>query len=166
MPCSVLPARWHNSSSSARSFGSGWNQPSGVTTSNPAPRIRRSRVGHQRAVDHRVGIEGEEGVGVTGGGAADAAGCPLDHFDGHGRVFSRAVESVLAQRPGRCCTRARGWKRSRRCSDPPIASRSAAVQRAIRLLRAPGLTDSYSAAFTEWSDDPGNTAWAAAAADA
>ena len=32
-----------------------------------------------------------------------------------------------------------------------FASRSAAVQRAIRLLRASELTDSYAAAFAEWS---------------
>jgi len=46
-----------------------------------------------------------------------------------------------------------------------IPSRSAAVQRAIRLLRASELTDSYAAAFTEWSDDPDDAAWDATAAD-
>ena len=46
-----------------------------------------------------------------------------------------------------------------------IASRSAAVQRAIRLLRASELTNAYAAAFTEWTDEPGNAAWDAASAD-
>jgi len=40
-----------------------------------------------------------------------------------------------------------------------IESRSAAVQRAIRLLRASELSDAYAAAFTEWADDPTNEAW-------
>ncbi len=43
-----------------------------------------------------------------------------------------------------------------------VTSRSAAVQRAIRLLRASELTDSYAAAFSEWSDDE---AWDTAIAD-
>ena len=47
-----------------------------------------------------------------------------------------------------------------------VASRSAVLQRAIRLLRASELTDSYAAAFTEWSGDPDNVAWDAATADA
>lgn len=47
-----------------------------------------------------------------------------------------------------------------------VASRSAALQRAIRLLRASELTDSYAAAFTEWSDDADRTAWDATTADA
>lgn len=47
-----------------------------------------------------------------------------------------------------------------------VASRSAALQRAIRLLRASELTDSYAAAFTEWSDDADHTAWDTATADA
>lgn len=47
-----------------------------------------------------------------------------------------------------------------------VASRSAAVQRAIRLLRASELTDSYAAAFTEWANDPGNAAWDTTIADA
>lgn len=38
-------------------------------------------------------------------------------------------------------------------------SRSAALQRAIRLLRASELGESYAAAFAEWSDDPDNNAW-------
>ena len=47
-----------------------------------------------------------------------------------------------------------------------VASRSAAVQRPIRLLRASDLTDSYAAAFTEWSDDPDGDAWDVTTADA
>ncbi len=47
-----------------------------------------------------------------------------------------------------------------------VASRSAALQRAIRLLRASELSESYAAAFTEWADDPDNTAWDTATADA
>ena len=46
-----------------------------------------------------------------------------------------------------------------------IASRSAALHRAIRLLRASELGDAYAAAFTEWTDDSGNDAWDNAAAD-
>ncbi len=46
-----------------------------------------------------------------------------------------------------------------------IASRSAALHRAIRLLRASELTDAYSAAFTEWSDDPANDVWDNVASD-
>lgn len=47
-----------------------------------------------------------------------------------------------------------------------VASRSAALHRAIRLLRASELTDAYAAAFSEWADDPSNNAWDAATADA
>ena len=47
-----------------------------------------------------------------------------------------------------------------------VASRSAALHRAIRLLRASELTDAYAAAFVEWADDPSNDAWDAATADA
>ncbi len=47
-----------------------------------------------------------------------------------------------------------------------VASRSAALQRAIRLLRASELSDSYAVAFTEWADDPDNTAWETATGDA
>jgi Arc/MetJ-type ribon-helix-helix transcriptional regulator len=47
-----------------------------------------------------------------------------------------------------------------------IASRSAALQRAIRLLRASELTDAYAAAFAEWSDDPDSAAWDTATPDA
>lgn len=46
-----------------------------------------------------------------------------------------------------------------------VASRSAAMQHAIRLLRASELTDSYAAAFTEWHDDEANDVWHSAAAD-
>ena len=46
-----------------------------------------------------------------------------------------------------------------------VASRSAALQRAIRLLRASELTDAYAAAFAEWADDPANDAWDVAQAD-
>ena len=45
-----------------------------------------------------------------------------------------------------------------------IGSRSAALHRAIRLLRASELTDAYAAAFTEWADDD-NDAWDAATVD-
>lgn len=47
-----------------------------------------------------------------------------------------------------------------------VSSRSAAIQRAIRLLRASELTDSYAAAFSEWSDDPDGDAWDTTTADA
>lgn len=46
-----------------------------------------------------------------------------------------------------------------------ISSRSAALRRAIRLLRASELTDAYAAAFTEWTDDATNDAWDATVAD-
>ena len=46
-----------------------------------------------------------------------------------------------------------------------VPSRSAALQRAIRLLRASELTDAYAAAFVEWADDPSNDAWDVATAD-
>ena len=46
-----------------------------------------------------------------------------------------------------------------------MASRSAALQRAIRLLRADELSRHYAAAFTEWTDFPDNSAWDATAAD-
>ena len=47
-----------------------------------------------------------------------------------------------------------------------VPSRSAALQRAIRLLRASELTDAYAAAFAEWSEDPANEAWDTTSADA
>ena len=40
-----------------------------------------------------------------------------------------------------------------------IESRSAAIHRAIRLLRASELGDAYAAAFREWEDDAANDAW-------
>lgn len=40
-----------------------------------------------------------------------------------------------------------------------IASRSAALHRAIRLLRASELGAAYAAAFDEWADDAANDAW-------
>jgi len=46
-----------------------------------------------------------------------------------------------------------------------IASRSATLHRAIRLLRASELTDAYAAAFAEWANDPTNDAWNNAVAD-
>ncbi|MCP3934863.1 MAG: ribbon-helix-helix protein, CopG family [Actinomycetia bacterium] len=46
-----------------------------------------------------------------------------------------------------------------------VASRSAALHRAIRLLRASELSQDYAAAFTEWTDDPANDAWDNAVAD-
>ncbi len=46
-----------------------------------------------------------------------------------------------------------------------IESRSAALHRAIRLLRASELGDAYAAAFTEWSDDSNNDVWDNAVAD-
>lgn len=46
-----------------------------------------------------------------------------------------------------------------------IESRSAALHRAIRLLRASELGDAYAAAFTEWADDSANDAWDTTVAD-
>ena len=46
-----------------------------------------------------------------------------------------------------------------------IASRSAALQRAIRLLRANELSRHYAAAFAEWTSDAENSSWEAAIAD-
>ncbi len=47
-----------------------------------------------------------------------------------------------------------------------IESRSAAVQRAIRLLRASELGDAYAAAFAEWADDTAaSDAWDSAVVD-
>lgn len=47
-----------------------------------------------------------------------------------------------------------------------VASRSATLQRAIRLLRASELSEDYAAAFSEWADDPANDAWDNVVADA
>ena len=46
-----------------------------------------------------------------------------------------------------------------------VASRSAVLQRAIRLLRASELSEDFAAAFSEWVDDPANEAWDNAVAD-
>ena len=46
-----------------------------------------------------------------------------------------------------------------------IASRSAALHRAIRLLRAAELARDYAAAFKEWADDDENRAWDAVSGD-
>ncbi|MCP4964745.1 MAG: antitoxin [bacterium] len=46
-----------------------------------------------------------------------------------------------------------------------VASRSAALQRAIRLLRASELGEDYAAAFSEWADDPASDAWNNVVAD-
>lgn len=46
-----------------------------------------------------------------------------------------------------------------------VASRSAALERAIRLLRASELTDAYADAFTEWAADGGNDVWDTTVAD-
>ena len=49
--------------------------------------------------------------------------------------------------------------------DHRVASRSAALHRAIRLLRASELSQDYAAAFGEWADSGGEAAWEAVAAD-
>lgn len=46
-----------------------------------------------------------------------------------------------------------------------IPSRSAALQRAIRLLRASELTDAYAAAFVEWDDSADAERWDVTATD-
>ncbi len=46
-----------------------------------------------------------------------------------------------------------------------IPSRSAALQHAIRLLRASELTDAYAAAFVEWADSPDASSWDATVSD-
>jgi Arc/MetJ-type ribon-helix-helix transcriptional regulator len=46
-----------------------------------------------------------------------------------------------------------------------IESRSAAIHRAIRLLRASELGDAYAAAFAEWADEAANDAWDNAVVD-
>ncbi len=45
-----------------------------------------------------------------------------------------------------------------------VSSRSAVIQRALGLLRASELEDSYAAAFDEWSDDDADT-WDSASSD-
>ena len=49
--------------------------------------------------------------------------------------------------------------------DHRIASRSAALHRAIRLLRASELSEDYASAFAEWADSDDEAAWEAVAAD-
>ena len=44
-------------------------------------------------------------------------------------------------------------------------SRSSAVQRAIRLLRASELSSDYAESFAEWSDSPDSEAWGAVTGD-
>jgi Arc/MetJ-type ribon-helix-helix transcriptional regulator len=46
-----------------------------------------------------------------------------------------------------------------------LKTRSAAVQRAIRLLRYPDLEDDYAAAWEEWQSSGEQAAWEATAAD-
>ena len=46
-----------------------------------------------------------------------------------------------------------------------LASRSAAVQRAVRLLRHPELEQDYAAAWAEWDDSGEQTIWEGTAAD-
>lgn len=46
-----------------------------------------------------------------------------------------------------------------------LASRSAAVQRAIRLLRNENLEDDYAAAWDEWDASGGRAAWEGVVAD-
>ena len=46
-----------------------------------------------------------------------------------------------------------------------VASRSAALQRAIRLLRATELGGAYASAFSDWADSPDGDAWDTTAAD-
>ncbi len=46
-----------------------------------------------------------------------------------------------------------------------FASRSAAVQAAIRLLRDRTYTDSYAAAWSEWEDSGDSASWEQAAQD-
>ena len=46
-----------------------------------------------------------------------------------------------------------------------IASRSATLHRAIRLLRTSELSSAYAEAFTDWTTDPDDTAWDNTTAD-
>lgn len=46
-----------------------------------------------------------------------------------------------------------------------ITSRSATLQRAIRLLRAADLGSDYAQAFGEWADDEASDSWETAVAD-
>ena len=53
----------------------------------------------------------------------------------------------------------------RLCPVPWHCVRSAALQRAIRLLQANELSPHYAAAFAEWALDGEDSAWDAAVAD-
>jgi Arc/MetJ-type ribon-helix-helix transcriptional regulator len=46
-----------------------------------------------------------------------------------------------------------------------LDSRSAAVQRAVHLLRAAELRAAYASAWDEWTEDPDSAAWEPATAD-
>lgn len=46
-----------------------------------------------------------------------------------------------------------------------VRSRSSALRRAIRLLRASELNSDYAGAFAEWDDDPDSEAWDTVAGD-
>lgn len=49
--------------------------------------------------------------------------------------------------------------------DAGLRSRSAAVQRAIRMLRHPGLEQNYAQAFQEWDASGEQEVWDSAVAD-
>ncbi len=49
--------------------------------------------------------------------------------------------------------------------DAGLASRSAAVQHAIRLLRQANLDDQYAAAWDEWEESGDRAVWESAAGD-
>lgn len=46
-----------------------------------------------------------------------------------------------------------------------LRSRSAAVQRAVQMLRHPSLEDDYADAWADWSAEKDSTAWESTAAD-
>lgn len=46
-----------------------------------------------------------------------------------------------------------------------LASRSAALQHAVRMLRLPELEQDYEAAWQEWESSPDSLAWESTAAD-
>ena len=50
-------------------------------------------------------------------------------------------------------------------ATPGIGSRSAAVQKAVRLLRASELGPAYEDAWTEWSDSEDSQLWDSTAGD-
>ena len=50
-------------------------------------------------------------------------------------------------------------------APPALPSRSAAVQRAIRLLRHPDLDQDYTAAWDEWTASGDQAAWETTAGD-